>query len=508
MSESITPSPNAQVLLSYTTTDDRTDDRTGTGGLGSPEAPLRAVPEVGHVVSPGRTVGLAENQRRASGRPSTVVPGHSGDDLSPSLTPALSILGTNTNIPSAKEQRYDTVSPVGGVIDVLPPSLSPRVVRFALLSAGRDLLRGDARSGSPVVPRRGEGERFAHRTAYCYRAVLPQARGVDVLHFPESQAGGFGGLMTCASVWACAVCVAKITERRRVALAAALDQVASPLVMVTLTVQHQQGESLRDVLDVVLTGYQRMFSGRRGRKLREGFALVGRVRALEVTFGEHGWHPHLHVLLVVGGHVRDFDAGALSDYVKTLWQDIVARMGEYASWDYGAFLSVGDGVRAGYLAKLGREEVRVCRSESGGWSLVHEVTKSPAKWGKRGGLTALSLLAAYMAGGYQSEGLELTGEQAGALWLEYVAAMHRQRQIVPSGVVRGLLGAEATKSDQEVEAEMSETAVVLATLTVDQWRVVLANDARGELQDVAGLGDAGSLWDFLESIGVWRGPGQ
>ena len=66
--------------------------------------------------------------------------------------------------------------------------------------------------------------------------------------------------------------------------------------------------------------------------------------------------------------------------------------------------------------------------------------------------------------------------------------------------ILGLVAREQT--DEELVAAAIEDAVVLAVLGLPQWRVVLANDARGELLDIASSGDAAGVVAFLESLSV------
>jgi hypothetical protein len=98
----------------------------------------------------------------------------------------------------------------------------------------------------------------------------------------------------------------------------------------------------------------------------------------------------------------------------------------------------------------------------------------------------------------------LAGDRrAAALWQEYAKAFKGRKQLVWSRGLRAVLGlAVEEKSDEEVAAEEVEDAVVLAVLTLAQWRVILANDARGELCDVASSGDAEQVRVFLASLGI------
>jgi hypothetical protein len=85
---------------------------------------------------------------------------------------------------------------------------------------------------------------------------------------------------------------------------------------------------------------------------------------------------------------------------------------------------------------------------------------------------------------------------------EYAAWFKRKRQLFWSKGLRArLLGKDEEKTDEELAAEQMEEAVLLGRLTRTQWRVVLANDARGELLEVAHSGDWHKVKRFLRDIG-------
>jgi len=378
--------------------------------------------------------------------------------------------------------------PLGNTHEIMAqPSygdLSRRVVRYMLQAMARQLLLADSERSD--YQGRGAGQ-FAERTVYCLRAVVVGRSGIDVLHFPETGGAGYRNLMTCASVWGCPVCSAKITERRRSEIGEAVAGSDLEPVLFSFTVQHNQGDDLAGVLAIVLDGYRRFFKGAVWRSLRDQFEIVGRIRSLEVTHGDHGWHPHVHALLLLtdGDQVAELEAIS-----KERWSDIVCRIGGYASSFHGLDVQTADDAVSSYLAKLGLDEVEL----SGGWSLSHELVKSPAKLGRRGGRSMLQLLADFAAG----------DDRAGSLWLEYYWAFKGQKHLVWSRGLRDRLDLTDEETDEEVEAREDEVAVLLATLSRDQWRVVLGNDARAELLDVASTGDPDAVWQFLESIGVQR----
>ena len=102
---------------------------------------------------------------------------------------------------------------------------------------------------------------------------------------------GFAGLATCGSVWACPVCAAKVAAERAGELGAVLTaagEAGHQVAMVTLTVRHRQGQSLRQVWGAVTKGWSRVTSGKAWRSDQRRYGVQGWARAVEVTHGAHG----------------------------------------------------------------------------------------------------------------------------------------------------------------------------------------------------------------------------
>ncbi|MBB5366475.1 protein rep [Deinococcus humi] len=105
--------------------------------------------------------------------------------------------------------------------------------------------------------------------------------------------------MICANGWACPVCSAKIAEKRRglleKGLAAHLANGGGVYHML-LTVPHTRKDKPLGLVADLLAAFVRLCSGKYALSvLVPGY--VGLVRSLEVTHGDNGWHPHLHVLI-------------------------------------------------------------------------------------------------------------------------------------------------------------------------------------------------------------------
>lgn len=109
------------------------------------------------------------------------------------------------------------------------------------------------------------------------------------------------GLETCASVWGCPCCAALIYARRAAELTQALERWSGfqPLMM-TLTVRHGATDSLRFLRKGLSLAWRHFWTGRGGQERKALLDIRHIVRALEVTYGENGWHPHLHAFLFCG----------------------------------------------------------------------------------------------------------------------------------------------------------------------------------------------------------------
>jgi hypothetical protein len=82
-----------------------------------------------------------------------------------------------------------------------------------------------------------------------------------------------------------------------------------------------------------------------------------------------------------------------------------------------------------------------------------------------------------------------------------------KHQLVWSAGLRALLlKCPDEQSDLELAQEIEEDAVVLGTLSHEQWTVVLRNDARGQLLEVARSGDWQVVIKFLSLISAACGP--
>lgn len=362
------------------------------------------------------------------------------------------------------------------VFDVSRAKLTPtekmtnnRLVRWQRQSVARDLLPNE-------------------RVAKCYRVRIKEL--VDVLRSVKYKRAHYGGLMTCGSVWHCPVCTAKITERRRIDLQAAIDKASSMGIyffMATFTLSHTKEDKLFDVRSCLTDALTKTKSGRWYQDLIEAFEIFGNVTGSEVTYGtEFGWHFHKHAIYFTQQPMNESKCVQIQKALSVQYGSKLASLGRYAHPIHGVDIRAGDTHVADYIAKYGHD-----RNVSN-WSLAAEITKSSSKGALQGKdhFTPFELLD-----------LCFNGEQeAGALFQEYASTMKNTRQLRFSNGLRDLLGLDEEISDEELAAVQDDDAALFAQLTISQWRKIIQREARGNILEVASHGDIELFQTYLKHL--------
>lgn len=434
------------------------------------------------------------NTSRRSGKDGRSGPSLEECNTSPDLGARSPFLGTYANSSSPPRlvvpyggagRRSQGV--VGGGVD-LGAELSQEA-KQALKIISRFAMQDSARA---LLPQQ--------RVSHCLRHQAFGQEGVRCYHIPKRKGARLGGLQTCGSVWACPLCSVKITERRRVELRQAVDVWRAEgglVVLLTYTFSHRLGEDLGHLREDLMRARSLSMSGAAFHKLKERSGLAGSVRAVELTHGESGWHPHIHELAFV---TPDGDVDALAVGVEKLWHRGLSKVGLAASAEHGFRAAVaGDEIET-YIAKFGHEPIRPL------WDCAAELTKQPAKLGHAKGRTPFQLLAEFTA----LQGGE--ADLAGRLFQEYAGVMLGKRQLEWSrwdtgektekgrpktiSFLRHLLGREEL-SDKETAEFSEEDGILLAALSYPRWRLICADRRRAELWNLLRAGDEGDLAVFL-----------
>jgi len=169
----------------------------------------------------------------------------------------------------------------------------------------------------------------------------------------------------------------------------------------------------------------------------------GFVRALEVTYGENGWHPHLHVLLFIAPGQDESTALSMLFGIKTSWIQLVkSRLGLAPSHERGV-----------HLLWFGNESEQAARYIA---KIAKEITFANSKSGR----DPISLL-------------DDTSPQSTAMFIEYAQAMYRKRAITWSQGLRASLDITSPElTDQELADANKDVGDVVAVLSAELWKSI------------------------------------
>jgi hypothetical protein len=265
----------------------------------------------------------------------------------------------------------------------------------------------------------------------------------------------FAGILRCGSVWCCPVCAQKIALQRGEELRAAMEKhlaAGGGALFITLTIRHAIYDGLKWLRSQILSGGKKKEGGSAGalRRLRqdkkfraymEELGAIGDVRALEVTHGAHGWHPHVH--LVVFTHKPA--PAELEMYLRTVngsplrlfdrWAHCVEKAGLQRPLRYsqkgepvGVHMELVRSAKIGeYVAKFG---------------IATELTSTLTKGAHDGNRTTWQILNDLDAG--------VDVDRDGRLWAEFSVGMKGARQLNWSPKLREYFGLGPELDDEDV----------------------------------------------------------
>jgi Replication protein len=192
----------------------------------------------------------------------------------------------------------------------------------------------------------------------------------------EDAVMGAAGTVTCAQRL-CPPCAARIGRREAQQIADTLavhrDTVYHPelapygleggaAVLVTLTLRHHLGQALVVLLAVLGYAWRQVVNGGDYAKIADEFGIVGWIRSLEITWSRvNGWHPHIHMLVLLNMAMSDDCAEELAWQLFLPWQRAVRRRGADSLEERGIDAKVCDlgdmssGALGAYLSKIGHE---------------------------------------------------------------------------------------------------------------------------------------------------------
>jgi hypothetical protein len=212
--------------------------------------------------------------------------------------------------------------------------------------------------------------------------------------------------------------------------------------MVTYTVRHGRENPLSDVLGWVSRSLPRFRANRAVRQVQRG-RFLGAIRALEVTHGANGWHPHIHELWLLDDESAAEAVVRQSAALGVAWSSAVSTGGGDALAGVGLDVRQVQSVSQ-YVAKWGASE-----------AMSYELTRGFAKRASRKGRTPFQLLA----------------DGATELFTEFATAFFGRRQLFWSpGLKKQFEIAEV--SDEEAAHEAETPGDVVAVVPALRWKAL------------------------------------
>lgn len=285
---------------------------------------------------------------------------------------------------------------------------------------------------------------------------------VHIRHRRDEARAHYAGVQTCGSVWSCPCCSERILTGRAEELVTAVRTHAATggdVLMLTLTMRHHSGQALADLWDALGEAWRAASSG--SRSVRSIMGPIDWVRRVEATYGEHGWHVHVHALLFVPAAT---DPEPVGQTVFAAWARRLVGLGLEAPLDGPGMrikrldLSQASAEVADYLAKGSYEEATDARRAA----LELAANGKQARAGNR---TPFDILADFVADGQATDA---------ELWGEWEKGSKGRRAITWSRGARARLVPTEELSDEELAQESDGGGEVVALIEDGAWPAIIA----------------------------------
>ena len=256
----------------------------------------------------------------------------------------------------------------------------------------------------------------------------------------------YHGLKSCGNIWTCATCAQRIRVRRQQELERALQHhtaTGGGLMMITLTMRHHDRQDLQQLLDDLQASWTNLQAKSSFRSLMT--FTPGFVRALEVTYGNNGWHPHFHVIIPVPPTMSEDVARARWEALRLPWSASLATINgqrtDHHSIEHGfdlLWFGADAPNAAQYVTKLAKEAT-LSQSKTSG------ATRDPFTL------------------------LDDSSPQSTAMFLEYVEATADRRALTYSDGLKHLLGLQGPKDDKELADDNEVVGVHALEMTANYY---------------------------------------
>lgn len=282
------------------------------------------------------------------------------------------------------------------------------------------------------------------RVSNCLKRRIDKSKNREVKYNEIRKKAHWSNVQRCGSVWICPVCAKQITEKRRNELKTGVDRWKTlhngSIYLLTLTFSHNRTQPLKILLLGLRRAMKRFYETTKVRQIFAKLGLRQKIKGLEVTYGQNGWHPHHHILMLVDHH--DLNFRSYQSELSKLWIKACVTSGlDSPSMHHGLDL------RNGYYADQYISK----------WGIEDEITKGHTKKGRDGSYTPFDLLQLSI------DDSDIYGKKPSKLWQEFGISMKGSRQLEWGRGLKNLLSIEE-KTDQELAEETEHDSIVLTTV--------------------------------------------
>ncbi|MGD8194839.1 hypothetical protein ACEXQB_010145 [Herbiconiux sp. P18] len=206
----------------------------------------------------------------------------------------------------------------------------------------------------------------------------------------------------CNNVYECVDCTHDVQRVRTDTLATALDA-APTAAHVVFTQNHRLGEDLDQLWDDLTDASSRLTAGGWWQTVKSEYDIALPVRSVEFTYGHHGWHAHVHAVILFHRKLSTAEHEEIHKALRKRWGQVSAHRGRQA------------------------EHVDYTPYRGGSWRMARYLFKEHPRDHRRSpedSLTVGDIL-----------GLAATGDaEAERLYLEFSAAQHDRQATSSRGI--------------------------------------------------------------------------
>lgn len=298
------------------------------------------------------------------------------------------------------------------------------------------------------------------RVRKCLKNRISKHEPVKAMYNPNRCKAHYSNIQRCGWVWGCPVCAQIISEKRKEEVKQAIDAhlaTGGGVYLCTLTIPHYMGDNLKEMLGGLQGATKRLFSGtRRSKEVWASLGKVGHIKALEVTYGANGWHPHFHIIIFT--KKRLLEGTPITPLIEC-WQN-ACRLAKLPipSVFHGLDWRGADNAVSDYLNK---------------WGIEHEVTKSHLKRGKNS-KTPWDMLRLSMIEDHPE------AEVMGKLFQEFALSFKGKKQLSWSRGLKAMYGI-GEKTDEQLAEETEKESVEVMDIHEMIWSLVKRYHRRADL---------------------------